>query len=249
MRENTERQRWKKWQYLKCKKVKMSEIKLATGEKTNTSYLVSLHIFVTFIISPRLHLFHCLPLISLFADSLSISFSPQQWDNKWPALRSLTFSLTLPLFSSPFHPLPFCSHLLPLFNVLEECVREAQKNKSLTGGGGGGGGKWGEGAEEGREIAWGKGEAEEKRENGGKEWAGRERLRGAEHGWVDLNAEQCFVITCWHAASHTFRGPLSPPHLNRMHTRWVSLSLCYNAQLSAGLSGFWCISCYAMLIC
>lgn len=47
--------------------------------------------------------------------------------------------------------------------------------------------------------------------NGGKEWAERERLRGAEHGWVDLNAERCFVITCWHAASHTFQSSLSSP--------------------------------------
>ncbi len=81
--------------------MKMIEIKLAPEGQTNTPYTskdrgVSLYISVSFILSLFLNLSIsvtiCLPLISSlticlpFADSLSLSFFPQQWDNKWPAL-------------------------------------------------------------------------------------------------------------------------------------------------------------------
>lgn len=178
----------------------MTEIKLAPEEKTNTWLYISVAFIISQFLSFSISVTVSLPLISLFADSVSLSLSWQQWDKKWPALQSLTFP---PFLYSPFHPLSFCFPLLPLFNMLEECVRAAQKNKSLR--------RRRRrkkrrriGRRRGEKVAWGKGEAERKKGNGGKEWAQRERLRGAEHGWVDLNAEHCFVITCWHAASHTF---------------------------------------------
>lgn len=173
----------------------MTEVKLAPGEKTNTYRSLSFSLCISVTVSSL--------LISIFADSLSRPFSPQQWDKKWPALQSLTFSLN--------PPPTLCSALLPILSssvftgyLSSTCLRnvsEQHKRTKAWGGGGRKGGDLGGGKRKLHEV---KQRQKGKKRNGGKEWAERERLRGAEHGWVDLNAEQCFVITCWHAASHTF---------------------------------------------
>ena len=199
--------------------MRMIEIKLAPEEQTNTSYAskdrrVSLYISVAFILSLFLNLSIsvtiCLPLISVLTHS-PYPFLRNNGDKKWPALSSPTFSLTFPpfsFFSSPSSSLLFSPSpsLQRAWGMCQSSTKEQKldgrrrrRRKRRRGGGGE------------RKLREVKERQKGKRGNGGKEWAERERLRGAEHGWVDVNAERCFVITCWHAASRTFQSSLSSP--------------------------------------
>lgn len=149
--------------------------------------------------------------------------------------------LLLPFVSppSPSSPVLF----LPLLAVLEECVRAAQKNKSLTGGGGGG-----------RERKRGFQSCVRGRREGKEEGTeGKEGMRGAGHGSAGLNIERRFVTARCHAASHTFLSSSSkpPPHT---HSLWSPNEQphrdagrrCCGATASFG--GLRCASCSVMVI-
>lgn len=120
------------------KAARKTEIKLRCFGEGGVGLCSALHLSLS--ISVTL----CLPLISL----LTHSPHPLLLDNEIKndlrsclcapppsALQTLPPSLSFVSPPSPSSPVLF----LPLLAVLEECVRAAQKNKSLTGGGGGGG--------------------------------------------------------------------------------------------------------------
>ena len=210
------------------------EWKLAPEKQSNTCSTsedkrsLSLHIcgLHSFTLSQPLHLRHSLFAFdllsrsqSLFADSLSLSLSPEQWDKKWPALQSLTFSLP------PQHLLSFLFLLLPIlspsvfpFSLSSTCLRNVSEQHKRTK-------AWQEEEEEEKEgyrekVDWGKGETE--------------RLRGAE---LRLNGSQWRAVLCHRVLT------ISITHVSelfikrarseraRTHTRWVGLSLCYTARL------------------
>lgn len=189
----------------------MTEVKLAPGEKTNTYRLLSFSLCISVTVSSL--------LISIFADSLSRPFSPQQWDKKWPALQSLTFSLN--------PPPTLCSALLPILSssvftgyLSSTCLRnvsEQHKRTKAWGGGGGGGRKGGDlgGWEE--KVAWGKAEAERKKE----EWReGMSRERKVERSRAWLSGPECWAVFCHHmltcSITHILELFINPPHAHKM---------------------------------
>lgn len=121
------------------KAARKTEIKLRCFGEGGVGLCPALHLSLS--ISVTL----CLPLISLLTHSPHPLLLENEIRNDLrsclypspPLSAPQTLPPSLPFVSplSPSSPVLF----LPLLAVLEECVRAAQKNKSLTGGGGGGG--------------------------------------------------------------------------------------------------------------